>query len=138
MEETKNKYELRKLKSSDLFKIVNIISKIGLKKIKDCIFEENNSKTIKDLKKSINEENKEEITREIGSNIIMSVGVIILENLENIEKDLYDFVGSMCGKEPKEIEELNPSDFIELLILISKKDDFKDFFSQALKLMGLV
>ena len=39
MEEIKNKFELRKLKSSDLFKIVNIISKIGLKKIKDCIFE---------------------------------------------------------------------------------------------------
>lgn len=138
MEEIKNKFELRKLKSSDLFKIVNIISKIGLKKIKDCIFEENNSKTIKDLKKSINEENKDKIANEIGSHIMISVGIIILENLENIEKDLYVFTGSMCGKEPKEIEELNPNDFLELLISISEMDDFKDFFSQALKLVGLV
>lgn len=138
MEEIKNKFELRKLKSSDLFKIVNIISKIGLKKIKDCIFEENNSKTIKDLKKSINEENKDKIANEIGSHIMISVGIIILENLENIEKDLYVFAGSICGKEPEEIEELNPNDFLELLISISKMDDFKDFFSQALKLMGLV
>lgn len=138
MEEIKNKFELRKLKSSDLFKIVNIISKIGLKKIKDCIFEENNSKTIKDLKKSINEENKDKIANEIGSHIMISVGIIILENLENIEKDLYVFAGSICGKEPKEIEELNPNDFLELLISISKMDDFKDFFSQALKLVGLV
>lgn len=138
MEEIKNKFELRKLKSSDLFKIVNIISKIGLKKIKDCIFEENNSKTIKDLKKSINEENKDKIANEIGSHIMISVGIIILENLENIEKDLYVFAGSICGKEPEEIEELNPNDFLELLISISKMDDFKDFFSQALKLVGLV
>ena len=125
------KFELRKLKATDLFKMVKILNLIGFKNIKDVF----NNDEVRDLKSKVNDKNKEKMAGEIGMNIIMSVLSVIFENLSSCENELYDFCGDIAGLKSEEVASLEINDFMELLISIGKKDEFKDFFSQVQKLI---
>lgn len=124
-------FELRKLKATDLFKMVKILNLIGFKNIKDVF----NNDEVRDLKSKVNDKNKEKMAGEIGMNIIMSILSVVFENLPSCENELYDFCGGVAGLKSEEVADLEINDFMNLLISIGKKDEFKDFFSQAQKLI---
>ena len=65
----------------------------------------------------------------------MAIGTIILENLPNVESDLYNFIGSVIGVKPKDVAKMDMGDFMDVLIEIIQKDEFKDFFKRASKLI---
>ena len=123
--------ELRNLQATDLFAMVNIINKVGLKNFKDII----DINKIKEMRKDLNEDNKSQIISDIGINIVMSALGVILENLPLVETDLYNFVANVANMEVKDVAKMNIGDFIDLLISIAQKDEFKDFFKRVLKLI---
>ena len=123
--------ELRRLQATDLFGMVKILNGIGLKNFKDVI----DTNKIKEMRKSINDDNAEQVVSDIGMNVVMSVLSVILENLPSVETDLYNFVGSVANMKAKDVAKMDIGDFMDLLISIAKKEEFKDFFKRASKLI---
>ena len=123
--------ELRRLQATDLFSMVKILNGIGLKNFKDVI----DTDKIKEMRKSINDDNAEQVVSDIGMNVVMSVLSVILENLPSVETDLYNFVGSVANMKAKDVAKMDIGDFIDLLISIAQKEEFKDFFKRASKLI---
>ena len=123
--------ELRRLQATDLFSMVKILNGIGLKNFKDVI----DTDKIKEMRKSINDDNAEQVVSDIGMNVVMSVLSVILENLPTDETDLYNFIGSVANMKAKDVAKMDIGDFMDLLISIAKKEEFKDFFKRASKLI---
>ena len=123
--------ELRRLQATDLFSMVKILNGIGLKNFKDVI----DTDKIKEMRKSINDDNAEQVVSDIGMNVVMSVLSVILENLPSVETDLYNFVGIVANMKAKDVAKMDIGDFMDLLISIAQKEEFKDFFKRASKLI---
>lgn len=123
--------ELRKLQSSDLFRMVRIINGIGFKTIKDSI----NVDEINKLRKGMTDENADEVTSQVGVSVVMSILGVVIENLPKVENDVYEFCGSVAGIKPKDVSKMEMGEFMDLLVAIFKMDGFKDFFSRASKLI---
>ena len=123
--------ELRRLQATDLFGMVKILNGIGLKNFKDVI----DTDKIKEMSKSINDDNAEQVVSDIGMNVVMSVLSVILENLPSVETDLYNFIGSVANIKAKDVAKMDIGDFMDLLISIAQKEEFKDFFKRASKLI---
>lgn len=123
--------ELRKLQASDIFSMVRIINGIGFKTIKDSI----NVDEINEIRKGMTDENSDVIASKVGTNVVMSILGTLIENLPKVENDVYEFAGSVAGMKAKDVAKMDAGDFIELLISIFTKDEFKDFFSRASKLI---
>ena len=123
--------ELRRLQATDLFGMVKILNGIGLKNFKDVI----DTDKIKEMRKSINNDNAEQVVSDIGMNVVMSVLSVILENLPSVETDLYNFIGSIANMKAKDVAKMDIGDFMDLLISIAQKEEFKDFFKRASKLI---
>ena len=124
-------YEMRKLQATDIFSVVKILNGIGLKNIREAI----NIDEINDVRKGMTKDNSEVITSQIGLNVVMSIATVILENLPKIENDLYNFIGSVIDMKPKDVAKMDMGDFMDVLITIIQKEEFKDFFKRASKLI---
>ena len=124
-------YEMRKLQATDLFSVVKILNGIGLKNIREAI----NIDEINDVRKGMTKGNEDVITSQIGLNVVMSIATVILENLPKIENDLYNFIGSVIDMKPKDVAKMDMGEFMDVLITIIQKEEFKDFFKRASKLI---
>ena len=123
--------ELRRLQATDLFGMVKILNKIGLKNVKDAI----DVNEIKEMSKSMNDDNKAQVMSDIGINVVMSALTVVLENLPSVEADLHNFVGSIANMKAKDVAKMDIGEYMDLLISIAQKEEFKDFFSRASKLI---
>ena len=124
-------YNMRNLQATDIFSVVKILNGIGLKNIKESIdFEEINK-----IRKVMTEDNADAVTSQVGVNVVMSIATVILENLPKVENDLYTFVGSVIGVKSKDVAKMDMGDFMDVLIAIIQKEEFKDFFKRASKLI---
>ena len=124
-------YEMRKLQATDLFSVVKILNGIGLKNVREAI----NIDEINNVRKGMTKGNEDVITSQIGLNVVMSLATVILENLPKIENDLYNFIGSVIDVKPKDVAKMDMGDFMDVLITIIQKEEFKDFFKRASKLI---
>ena len=124
-------YEMRNLQASDIFSVVKILNGIGLNNVKEAIdFEE-----INNIRKGMTEGNADVITSQVGLKVVMSIATVILENLPKVENDLYTFVGSVIGVKAKDVAKMDMGEFMDVLITIIQKEEFKDFFKRASKLI---
>ena len=124
-------YNMRNLQATDIFSVVKILNGIGLKNIKESIdFEEINK-----IRKVITEDNADAVTSQVGVNVVMSIATVILENLPNVESDLYNFIGSVIDMKAKEVAKMDMGEFMDILVSIIQKEEFKDFFKRASKLI---
>lgn len=123
--------ELRKLQATDIFTTVKILNGIGFKNIREAI----NIEEINKMRKGMTEDNADVITSQVGLNVIMSIATIILENLPKVENDIYNFIGSVIDVKAKDVAKMDMGDFMDVLIEIIQKDEFKDFFKRASKLI---
>ena len=124
-------YEMRNLQASDIFSVVKILNGIGLNNVKEAI----NLDEINNLRKGMTEDNADAVTSQVGVNVVMSIATVILENLPKVENDLYTFVGSVIGVKAKDVAKMDIGDFMDVLITIIQKEEFKDFFKRASKLI---
>ena len=124
-------YNMRNLQATDIFSVVKILNGIGLKNIKESIdFEEINK-----IRKVMTEDNADAVTSQVGVNVVMSIATVILENLPNVESDLYNFIGSVIDMKAKEVAKMDMGEFMDILVSIIQKEEFKDFFKRASKLI---
>ena len=124
-------YTMRNLQATDIFSVVKILNGIGLKNVKEAIdFEEINK-----IRKGMTEENADVISSQVGLNVVMSLATVIIENLPKVENDLYNFIGSVIDVKAKDVAKMDMGDFMDVLITIIQKEEFKDFFKRASKLI---
>ncbi len=128
------KFELRGLKSSDMFPMFGILSKIGFKDLKESVSPEsiqNMIKTFRDDQKQDQEDKEDDAeakTTYLGFSIVMDIFGIIMKNLPSCEKEIYTFLSNLSGMTVEEIADLDMVTFTEMIIAVLKKDEFKDFF----------
>ena len=129
------KYEMRSLQASDIFSVVKILNGIGLNNIKETINIEELNSIRKRMVEDNSEDNSEKVYSQVGVKVVMSIATVILENLPKIENDLYTFVGSVIGIKTKDVAKMDMGEFMDVLISIIQKEEFKDFFKRAQKLI---
>ena len=129
------KYEMRSLQASDIFSVVKILNGIGLNNVKEAINIEEINNIRKRMVEDNSEDNSEKVYSQVGVKVVMSIATVILENLPKVENDLYTFVGSVIGVKAKDVAKMDMGDFMDVLISIIQKEEFKDFFKRASKLI---
>ena len=82
-----------------------------------------------------NSKGKDDRTTAIGMSFMLDIASLIVGNIPKIEADLYKFLASMSKMTEKELREISPADFLELVIAVLKHEDFKDFFKVASQLL---
>ena len=128
-------YEMRSLQASDIFSVVKILNGIGLNNVKEAINIEEINEIRKTMTEDNSEDNSEKVYSQVGVKVVMSITTVILENLPKVENDLYTFVGSVIGVKAKDVAKMDMGEFMDLLIAIIQKEEFKDFFKRASKLI---
>lgn len=119
------KIELRKLEAKDIAPVVSILSKIGLKEIKECF----NPADLQELAKS-----GEEAATAVGLTVFTELAGVVFANYERCQDDIFRFLASLSGKSKEEIASLPMDSFAEMVIEVIKKEEFNDFFSVVAKL----
>ncbi len=109
-------FNLRKLNTGDIFKMIRIISKCGILEFKKCF-----------LLGGIAKDNKN--IEEIGINVVLEIAGVIANNLPKCEKEIYAFLSGISGISEKEIEKLAPAETANMIYEIVHKEEFSDFFT---------
>ena len=124
-------YEIRKPKATYLPVACKILKGIGLKNIAKCF----NNDDIEVFKKSISgKEVTDEMLNKAGLMVMLSIGDLIFEKMEDIQVDLFRFISNLTGLKVKEVENLSLTDLANIVIAILKEPDFTDFIKVVLKL----
>lgn len=119
--------ELRKLKSEDIFPLCGIIKNIGYREFKECL----SSPELRDMMSKKGDVN----ASQIGMTFLFDVGGVIIGNLPKCEKQIYSWLASLTGESEKALRDMDMGDFMELVIAIFKKEEFRDFFQRASKFL---
>lgn len=127
--ETAKAFELRNLTADDMFPMFQIISKIGMKEFKHC-FE---SDSVKSAVSAAAQGKDADITA-IGMTVVFDLAGVIFANIGNCKDDIYKLLSQLSGLSVKEIAKLPMNTFMEMIVEVIKKDEFKDFFKGAAKL----
>ena len=134
VQEEKKPYTLRTLKSKDIFPMMKIISSVGISKFSDCFSSDSAKKLIEKAK------TKEKIQAEdvdaIGMSVAFEVGEVILSNLPNAERYIYQLLSNLSGMSVKELEDLDMGVFFAMIMDVVRQSGFGDFFKAALKSIG--
>ena len=117
---TEKKYTLRKLEAKDIAPMASILSKIGLKEVKNCFSPD-------DMKAIAGGEGGIEAVGAVGVSVAFEIAGVILSNYERCQNDVFSFLASLSGMDIKQIESLPLGTFAEMVIDVVKKEDFKDF-----------
>lgn len=126
------KYTLRNLRADDMFTMLRIINKIGLKEARDCFNSVEIRKAISDAKEAGQENGAEDaLASAVGMQIMIDVAALLVSKLPDCEKELYAFLASLAGTSAKEIASLPMAAFYDLIMDVFQKGDFKDFFQRV-------
>lgn len=113
-------YALRNLEARDVFLMSKILGSIGIKEFRQCFNSE-------DVKKLSSAENTEDVIENIGITVMFDIAGIILDNLPACENHVYKFLASLSGMKENWIESMPMNTFVEMIIDVIQKEEFKDF-----------
>ena len=128
---TEKKYTLRKLEAKDIAPMASILSKIGLKEVKNCFSPD-------DMKAIAGGDGSIEAVGAVGVSVAFEIAGVILSNYERCQNDVFSFLASLSGMDIKQIESLPLGTFTEMVIDVVKKEEFKDFMKVVSKLFKSV
>jgi hypothetical protein len=157
-------YELRNLEADDLFIMIGIISKIGIKEFKGC-FESDEVKAAitnvakqkndadanedadadanedadddanEDADDDANEDADDDVVASIGISVALDIAAILLANIGKCKNDIYALLANLSGVKEKEIAKLPIKTFTGMIFDLVKKKEFADFFQDAVKFL---
>ena len=131
-EEKAKSYELRDLTADDIFPMFQIISKIGIREFKSCFESENVKKLVAEM--TSGKESQENLKATVGVTVAFDIASVIFSNLSNCKDDIYLLLAQLSGMTTKAIAALPMMTFMEMVVDVIKKKEFKDFFQAAVKL----
>lgn len=132
-------YELRGLMADDMFIMFSIISKIGIKEFKAC-FESDEVKTaVLNMAKKADENGGAEADEgadvvSVGISVALDIASILLANIGKCKNDIYALLANLSGMKAGDIARLPAKTFTSMVVDLVKKEEFADFFQDAVKL----
>ena len=122
-------YTLRTLNAGDIFPMLRILSKVGVKEISKCFEAE-------DVRKAIaGAANGEETdVASVGMAVFVDMAGLLMENLPDCKDEIFKFLSSLSGMSVADIAALSMADFAEIVIDVVHKEEFKDFFTAVARL----
>lgn len=132
------KYEMRTLNATDIFPMLNIISKIGLRNIKSLV----NDGTINTIVESArtektskdgNKPQQRDVLEKVGISLFLELGDIVCGNIMKCQDDIFNFLAALCNVDVDEIKQIGMDEFAELVITFLKKDELGDFMKAVSK-----
>lgn len=126
------KFELRGLKSDDMFPMFGILSKIGFKDLKNSLTPDRVAELTSAFQKQEGDTN--DMSTYLGFNIMIEAVEIIMKNLPSCKMEIYTLLSSLSGMTVKQIADLDMVTFTEMIIAVVQKEEFKDFFKVVAKL----
>lgn len=139
-------YELRGLEADDLFIMVNIINKIGIKEFKGCFESDEVKAAIKTVvalrmqKKNADDDSEKAETDDdsfasVGISVALDIAAILMGNIGKCKNDIYALLANLSGMKEKEIAKLPIKTFTGMIYDLVKKEEFADFFQDAVKFL---
>lgn len=115
---------MRKLKGTDIFTVLRLLSKLGVKDLVLDTFGKTDLSKVKDAT------DVKLLAEGKGANLIAVVVETLTDKLPLIEDDLNQFLGDLTGNDAKEIADLEFGEYMQLIMDFFKKEELKDFFQQ--------
>lgn len=133
-------YELRNLEADDLFIMIGIISKIGIKEFKGCFESDEVKAAITNVAKQkkdadASEDADDDVVASIGISVALDIAAILLANIGKCKNDIYALLANLSGVKEKEIAKLPIKTFTGMIFDLVKKKEFADFFQDAVKFL---
>jgi hypothetical protein len=129
---TDKAFELRQLTADDIFPMFQIISKIGVREFKSCFESEEVRKAIMDMASGAKDQAN---VSAVGLTVAVDIAGVIISNLYKCKDDIYQLLSQLSGMKTKEIASLPMTTFLEMIVAVVKKEEFKDFFQGVTKLL---
>lgn len=129
---TDKAFELRQLTADDIFPMFQIISKIGVREFKSCFVSEEVRKAIMDMASGAKDQAN---VSAVGLTVAVDIAGVIISNLYKCKDDIYQLLSQLSGMKTKEIASLPMTTFLEMIVAVVKKEEFKDFFQGVTKLL---
>lgn len=132
-------YMLRNLAAKDVFPMVKIISKIGINEFMNAFESEDIKKLISAI--STDDEAKEEDSGEkdgmtvIGITVALNIANTLLGHLGDCEQEIYTFLCGLSGKGKEELMEMPMNTFLEMVVDVFKKEEFRGFIGVVSRLI---
>ena len=124
-EEKAKGFELRSLTADDMFPMFQIISKIGVKEFKKCFESADVKKAVEGM--ASGNQNQADLTA-LGMTVAFDLASVVMSNMANCKNDIYVLLSQLSGMTTKQIAGLPMVTFVEMIIDVIKKEEFKDFF----------
>lgn len=121
---------LRALTADDIFPVLGILSKVGIKELKQCFASEDVKSAISSMNKGDNQDSN---VAAIGVSVAFDMAGILMQNLPKCKNEIYQFLSQLSGMSTNEIANMPMVDFTQLIIDVITKEEFKDFFKAVSK-----
>ncbi|MBO5163244.1 MAG: hypothetical protein J6B75_02200 [Ruminococcus sp.] len=134
--EEEKPYKFRKLLSKDVFLMTKIISKIGINNFSECLEKDSVKSAIKKIAdKGEEEKDNDNAFTLIGITVSMEIADVVFSNLDKCQNDIYKLLSQTSNVKFSEFENMDAVVFLEMVVDFIKKEEFKDFFRVASKLL---
>ena len=150
-EKSAPEFVLRDLKAMDVWQLVRILTKLGLKDLRKSIDPDLLRKSDWKPPTMMDAEGNEvplprdkwterqidaEMAAEMANDeLLWSILDILMSNIENCEYDVNKLLAMGTGKTPEAIREMDANDYMELIVTYITREGFRDFFMHAWKLL---
>lgn len=124
-------YTLRALKADDMFVMLKIINKIGIKEVKECFSTAEVRKAISGAADGVDDSD----VAAVGIHVAMELAGLIVSHLPDCRNEIYQFLASLADTNVDEIADLPMGTFLEMIVDVFKKEEFKDFFQRVVGLL---
>lgn len=121
------KYELRSPKADDMFLMFRILSKVGVKNLKNCF-------STGDVMAAIRGDGKKD-SEAVGLSVALEIASVLMEHLDDAKKDIYAFLSNLSGMKAADIASLEMADFAQMVIEVIQLEGFRDFFQRVFGLL---
>lgn len=134
-------YKMRKLNATDIFPMLNIISKIGLKNIKTLINDGTVEAIVHSVKPKSGQNEKGETKgsydlEKVGLSLFLELGDIVCSNIMKCQNDIFEFFASLCEVDIDKLKNLGMEEFVVLIIQFVQKEELKDFMKVVSKFLN--
>lgn len=126
--------EIRDITAKDVFGMVQVLNKIGIAEFKDVF----NSDEVRDAIAGATVNGKIDPSKfsGIGISVAIEIAGVLVKNLGNAEDAIFKFLASLTGMQRRELENMAPAEFMQLIVDIVRKPEFKDFIGVVSKLFS--
>ena len=112
--------EMRKLSSMDLFPLLNIMAKIGIKDLIQEVFKQR-----AEYVKKAKEGKTESDSAIVGAEVMAQITELVFMNIGRAQNEINTLLSKLCDVTKKEIESLSMSEYIGLVTDFLAQEEFK-------------